>query len=169
MKKLSVLRYWTKVLFVLCVIILFFIPGVILTALINPDLIPFNFTINDDKEFTVGAAIVSVIIVMGFGLYVYSLHLFRKILLLFSKKKIFDNEVIVHFSKMGKYIWYGLLMTVIPAPVYRLFTQSPINVNIDFNLISYFLFTGSLALFFTVLSEVFQMAKNIKEENDLTI
>lgn len=169
MEKLSVLRSWTKVLFVLSIIIMFFVPGVILVALVRPELVPFDFTVNGDKEFTISTAIVCLINVAGFALYLYSLYLFRKILHLFSKRRIFDNEVIVNFRKIGLYMWYGLFITTLPGPIYRLFTQKPITINLDFDVVSYILFTGSLALFFTVLSEVFQMAKNIKEENDLTI
>jgi hypothetical protein len=61
------------------------------------------------------------------------------------------------------------LLPLFPGPLYRLFTTDGIKISFDAEWISYVLFTGSLALFFTVLSEVFQMAKNIKEENDLTV
>jgi hypothetical protein len=169
MKKLSVLRDWTKVLFVLSMIIMFFVPGIILIAIVSPDMVPFEFTINGKKELTMGTAIVTLIIVLGFASYLYSLYLFRKILTLFSKRKVFDAEVITNFRKMGLFTWYGVFITAVPGPLYRLFTTDGIKISFDAEWISYVLFTGSLALFFTVLSEVFQMAKNIKEENDLTV
>lgn len=169
MEKLSVLQKWSKLLFVLGVVILFFVPGVVLIALIKPEMVPFEFTINDDKDFTAGVAIVTLVTALGFGCYLYSLYLFRKILTLFSKRKIFDIEVITNFRKMGLYTWYGVFITAVPGPLYRFFTTEGIKVSFDAQWIGYVLFTGSLALFFTVLSEVFKMATNIKEENDLTV
>lgn len=169
MKKLSVLKDWTKILFILSCIIAIFIPGVILMKLISPDMVPFKFTINDKENFSFGAAIVSLIILSGFCLFLYALYLFRKVLELFSKKKIFDNEVIINFKKMGQFTWYGLFATTIPGIAYGFFTEEGIKINLDAEWVCYVLFTGSLALFFMVLSEVFQMAKNIKEENDLTV
>jgi hypothetical protein len=113
MKKLSVLRDWTKVLFVLSMIIMFFVPGIILIAIVSPDMVPFEFTINGKKELTMGTAIVTLIIVLGFASYLYSLYLFRKILTLFSKRKVFDAEVITNFRKMGLFTWYGVFITAV--------------------------------------------------------
>lgn len=167
MKKLSLLKDWTKVLFVLCVLPLIFLPGFLILYFLFPDLVPITFSSFGSTGISLIKLVVMLVVVGGYTLFVYALYLFRKVLKLFSMRRIFDDEVIKYFNQIGKLIYYGLLLSAVPYNGYLILTQNRHQLDEEqlFNII----FIGSLGFFFTVLSEVFQMAKNIKEENDLTV
>lgn len=100
--------------------------------------------------------------------FTYGVYLLRTLLTLFSKKIIFEEMPIALLEKIGKCFLISSLATGIPLALYNIFIRE--NVGIDFGGgFDSFLFTASLGLFFMVLSEVFKMAKSIKEENELTV
>lgn len=167
MKKLSALRDWTKVLFVLVVLPIIFVPGFTIMYFFFPDVIPVTFSFSGSGELKWLRLLVSLLIIAAYCCFVYALYLFRKILALFSKKKFFDDDVIKYFDQIGKLMYYGLLLWAVPFNLYLIVTQN--EHELDTRQLVSIIFIGSLGFFFTVLSEVFQKAKNIKEENDLTI
>lgn len=117
----------------------------------------------------VGAKIILVISTIAYLLYVYSIYLLKKTVNLFISKNIFAPEVIRNLKNIGKLFIIVALMLSVPLFVYQVvFTR-----HIDFELTSYYsdsmLFNIAIGLFFMILSEVFKMAKNFKEENELTI
>lgn len=169
MKKLSLLKTWMKVLFLLCLLVIVFVPGFIMLYIISPEMVPPGVSISGFKTLDAARTIIALLVYGGCCLFVYAMYLFREVLELFGKNQIFHEKIVENFRKIGNYIWYGMLLTTIPFPVYRLFTEYPVHVSFDFDEVTYVLFTGSLGLFFQVLSEVFKRAKQLKEENDLTV
>lgn len=117
----------------------------------------------------VGTKIILVISTIAYLLYVYSIYLLKKTVNLFISKNIFAPEVIRNLKNIGKLFIIVALMLSVPLFVYQVvFTR-----HIGFELTSYYsdsmLFNIAIGLFFMILSEVFKMAKNFKEENELTI
>jgi len=167
MKKLNLLRTWTRVLFILSMIAVIFSPGLFLINMIKPDMVPSTFRFNGSGDFSFIAALIALLTFAGYCLFVYALHLFRKVLDLFNKRKFFEAEVTVLLSKTGQFIFYGALLYSIPQNIYYAFTQNAISI--DFVAFWIIVFVFSTGLFFTVLGEVFKMAKTIKDENDLTV
>lgn len=108
-------------------------------------------------------------LVIAYCFFVYGLFLFRKVLVLFSKRQIFEDSVIVLLNKIGKFFLIASLLAVLMDFLGKLYIESRVEFGIEGGFFDSFLFTASLGLFFMVLSEVFANAKNIKEENDLTI
>ncbi|WP_435413843.1 DUF2975 domain-containing protein [Polaribacter aestuariivivens] len=120
-------------------------------------------------------------IVIQYALYFLPLicvFYFRKILTLFSHVKVFHTDVIKLFNKTGRYlIIFGIAKIIIvwlPISYTFLsingdsFTARDIhmtNFTLNFN---YFIWIA-IGLFFIVLSEIFKEAKELKQENDLTI
>ena len=97
---------------------------------------------------------------------IYCFYLFRKTLRYFQKVKPFHKDVISNFYKIGYLLSaIGLLGTVLVF-VGRLVLKSELKINFG---ISPYLVTICLGLFFMVLSEVFKVAKQAKEENELTV
>lgn len=169
MQQLNNLKNLTKILFIICMVTIAFVPGFVLLLFISPETVPFKIRNNEFDELNAGSITAIAVSFGGYCLFVYALYLFRKVLDLFSKRKIFDDLVILYLNRIGQFILGGLVLTVVPPHIYRLFTQSPINLSPNTGDLSFIFFTLSLGLFFMVLSGVFQMAKKMKEENDLTV
>lgn len=117
----------------------------------------------------IGAKILLVVSVIAYLLYVYAVFLLKKTISLFIERKIFDNQVIKNLSNIGKLFITVALMMSVPLFLYQvLYTR-----HIEMELTSYYtdsmLFNVAIGLFFMILSEVFKMAGNLKEENELTI
>jgi hypothetical protein len=117
----------------------------------------------------IGAKILLVVSVIAYLLYVYAVFLLKKTISLFIERKIFDNQVIKNLNNIGKLFITVALMMSVPLFLYQvLYTR-----HIEMELTSYYtdsmLFNVAIGLFFMILSEVFKMAGNLKEENELTI
>lgn len=99
-------------------------------------------------------------------LLIAALHYFRKALQEFLRVRIFEQTVINYFSKIGNLLLISGVTSLVLFFLANLFLHSVIHLDIGLN---QFVIIICLGLFFTVLSEVFKIAKNQKEENDLTI
>ena len=108
-------------------------------------------------------------LVTAYCFFVYGLFLFRKVLTLFSKRQIFEDEVIVLLNRIGKFFVIASVLAFSVDFIAKIYINNKIEVGIEGGFFDSFLFTASLGLFFMVLSEVFANAKSMKEENDLTI
>ena len=106
--------------------------------------------------------------VVAYGFFIYGIFLFRKVLNHFSKREIFHENVIVLFDKIGKLFLAATIMSFIVYVSYQSYVKNKVSFGIEVGADS-FLLAASLGLFFMVLSEVFAIGKNIKEENELTI
>jgi hypothetical protein len=108
--------------------------------------------------------LIFVFLVLSASLIVYGLFLFRKLLRLFQLRIIFDEEVVTLLKRLGFVITSSALLGGIPNFVSELM-ENTISLSLGLNP---FVLLFSLGLFFLVLSEVFTIAKHLKEENDLT-
>jgi hypothetical protein len=97
-------------------------------------------------------------------LIIYGLFLFRKLLRLFQLRIIFDMKIVSLMKRLGFVIILSALLGGIPNFILEL-VKNKISLSLGLNP---FVLLFSLGLFFLVLSEVFTIAKSIKEENDLT-
>lgn len=171
MTKLFMLQGFTRILLTIAIIIAALIPGFIIMYLISPESIPESVSVNinnndDDADTSIFTTILDIIIILGYIVYIYCLYLFRKLLQLLADQKIFHSETIKRLNQIGKYVIVALLMTDIPGIINAIIIGEgkfrPLFITLD-------LFILILGLFFLVLAEVFQKAKAIKEENDLTV
>jgi hypothetical protein len=167
MRKLPLLKSFASILFALSMIVLFFAVPFIILWLFMPERVPFKLDGEPMTTVTAELVILLISLVIGLGFFAYALYLFKTNLGLFEKKKIFDATVIKNFAQMGKAILLGYLFCAVPVTLYKILAKNATEIDFEFILDS--LFIAGLGLFFIVLSEVFQMAKNIKEENDLTV
>jgi hypothetical protein len=165
MTRLSLLRAFTTILFTFGLIILFFLFPFIFAMAVFPERIPAKL-IEDIAPVTTIDIILLFTASVGSALLVYALYLFRRVLYLFKHKQIFHNDVIKNFDYMGKVIISGYLLMAISSP------EDFFYINDKFNILMVFIFSSAFlgaGLFFLVLAKVFKMAKDIKEENDLTV
>jgi hypothetical protein len=99
-------------------------------------------------------------------LVIYGIYLFRKTLRYFAKNKPFDKMVIKGFYKIGCLFSIAGIFSSILIFIIRLLIESKFQLQLG---ISFYLTLICLGLFFMVLSELFRVSKEYKEENDLTI
>ncbi len=167
MKKLNALKTIIDIVWVISLIGLPFIFIFSVLSFIYPEFvkIPIKILNNnvDIKTITGKTAVFVAFICMGF--YVYGLYLFRKLLSFFQTKLIFEESTIFILKKLGN-------VFIISSIIYSLtqflmsFSKDKATIIIGDGPFLYFLTIG---LFLIVLSEVFEMGKKIKEDNELTI
>jgi hypothetical protein len=167
MKKLNLLK--TIVDFIWIMSLIFFPLIIFLSIMIIIDKntfdIPISFATGSIDLSKGYGKIALAINVFNFGLLLYALYYFRKLLGCFMKRMIFEEKICFLLDKIGS--------LVIMASIVQLFSDfttklSKDEIGIEFGY-GPFLYFLALGLFFKVLSEVFKIGKTMKEENELTI
>jgi len=102
--------------------------------------------------------------------YIYTLYLFKKLVYDFSPKNIFSSLQIFYLSRIGRLIIGITISEVITNFLLKLFYKNSFEVGMESGrLFENYFFIIAVGLFFIFLSEIFKIAKNQKEENELTI
>ncbi|MDB9781719.1 DUF2975 domain-containing protein [Winogradskyella sp.] len=132
---------------------------------INPESLKaiFDFEV-DGNLITAQFFAFLLIITCFFG--IYCVYLFRKTLRYFQRVKPFHIDVIKNFYKIGYLLSIIGIGGTILFFTARLVLKSELKINLG---MSPYVMLICLGLFFMVLSEVFKVAKQAKEENDLTV
>jgi uncharacterized integral membrane protein len=102
-------------------------------------------------------------------LFLFTIYLLRKVVGYFQKREVFNPHVIKHFNLIGKLIIVSSLISNSSLFIFNIINQHYITLSLGFGSYDSFLISISLGLFFMVISEIFKIAKNMKEENELTI
>lgn len=170
MKKLHLLKTFIDIFWFFSLIAITGLTIVMPYMLFNSEPFDIPVKINGEKFAVVDlpSKIIAVSLFTASCFFVYGIHLLRKLLDLFSKRLIFEELSITLLNKIGKYFLLASLLTSIPAFFHNVIFKNNVSVDFGGGFESFF-FTASLGLFFMVLSEVFQMGKAIKEENELTV
>ena len=166
MKRLIILHALVQILFALSLFIMFFLVPFWVLSFMSPHTIPFKVNGEMMAATPVIAKAFAGLVIAGIAFFIYALYIFKQTLNLFLKKRIFNPDVIKNFRLIGRSVLLGYILSGGGSILYNL---SRNEGSIDFNFIAESIFTICLGLFFFVLSEVFQTAKNIKEENELTV
>lgn len=170
MKKLHLLKALVDLFFFFSVIVtvafLIFVPMFLFSS--EPLDIPVKIGGEKILIMNLNEKLILLAYTIAFGFFVYGIFLFRKVLNHFSKREIFEDSVISLLDKIGKFFLLSSLITAIVHFFSKIYLEGQVELGISSGFDS-FLFSASLGLFFMVLSEVFAIGKNIKEENELTI
>jgi len=130
---------------------------------------PFDFPlqINGNQINIIEAKdkLILILLVCSYLLLLYGLFLFKKVLFAFQRRIVFHEENCLHFNKIGKTLILSALISGIPMIIYTIYEK---EVKLELGLNGFILMIA-LGLFFMILSELFQIAKKQKEENELTI
>lgn len=102
---------------------------------------------------------------VGYCIGVYAFYLFKKLLDNFRKLIIFD-EVIPKLLKNICNVLLLIALTILASELLMMFSKSKVEINFGYGP---FVIVLALGLFFNVLSEVFKMGINLRQDNDLTI
>jgi hypothetical protein len=168
MNRLSLLKALVNVIFVLCVVALVFIPPTLIVIYTFPETIPFSINGTPAKEIGTEELILMSVLILGAAFEIYALYVFRKTLALFEKRQIFTTDVIKLLDQTGKAIIIGYMISAGASLLYKAVVAGTIEIGLNVSFGSAIFILG-LGLFFIVLSDVFSMAKQMKDENDLTV
>lgn len=127
--------------------------------------IPIKISGNLIELNTVWSKIALIISLLNFGLMLYALYNFKILLNNFRQKLIFDIDNSIFLDKIGTLI---ILSSTLYLIAELLFSLPKKSVPIEFGF-GPFLYLMGLGLFFKVLSEVFLIGKQMKDDNELTI
>jgi hypothetical protein len=170
MKKLKILKALVDLLWIFSMISVLAIIIFTIIIFLNIDLGGLDFNING-VHITIldyGTKFLLLMLTLSYLMLIYSLYLFREVLNQFYRLKIFDELVLVNFNKIGYLLISSAFITGISGTIYKVYYMNNVSVAINLSF-SPFIFLICLGLFFIVLSEIFKISKNIKEENELTI
>ncbi|OAD46599.1 DUF2975 domain-containing protein [Polaribacter atrinae] len=167
MRKINILKAIVDLLWILSMPIVLVIIGFSI-AVFFVDLGDLNIKINSiglntDTLFSKTLLVVSA---LNYLLIVAALYFFKKILNYFIRVKIFEEKVISSFKKMGNLLFISGIISLTISMISRFYFLQ--KVTLEFGLNQHLVII-CLGLFFLVLSEIFKVAKNQKQENDLTI
>jgi hypothetical protein len=170
MKKLNILKtildffWWSALLFLTGLIL--FLPF----YLFDPEMdIAVKIKGQEISSQTIFSKAIVFVNIVSSLLFLYSIYLLRKVVVLFQKREIFNDEVVRLFNLIGKLIVTSSIIGSFSIFLYNTIERNHLGVSFDFGSYDSFLISVSLGLFFMVISEVFKIAKTMKEENDLTV
>lgn len=170
MRKLNFLKTVLDSFFILTLIALFGLAIFIPLNLFSSEM-PYPITIKG-QQFTDSSVLSKTIVLINVisGLFFfYSIYLLRKVVALFQKREIFNDEIVKLFNSIGKLIIISSLLSSGSILIYNAIERSHLSLAIDFGSYDSFPISISIGLFFMVISEVFKIATAMKAENELTI
>lgn len=170
MRKLNILKtvldlFWFFTLFAILGMLIF-IPFYLFSSDVD---IPIKIKGQEISANTILAKIVVIVNVISGLLFFYSIYLLRKLVGLFQKREIFSDEVVRLFNLIGKLVIASSVMSSISLFIYNAVERNHLGLSLDFGSYDLLLISISLGLFFMVISEIFKIAKNMKEDSDLMI
>ncbi|MFT5256665.1 MAG: hypothetical protein ACI9KF_000286 [Arenicella sp.] len=167
MKKINILKWIIDLLWIFSMPVVLIIIGISF-ATFFVDLNDLSIAINalDFNANSTFSKILFVISSLNYLLLIVALYFFRKVLTNFLRVRVFEEVVISSFNKIGNILTFSGFISLIISIIGKIYFEQ--KVSLEFGLNQHLVII-CLGLFFLVLSEIFKIAKNAKQENDLTI
>ena len=167
MKKINILKTIVDLLWIFSMPVVLIIIGVSFTTFFV-DLSDLNIELNtiNMNQNDLFSKILFVVSSLNYLLLIVALYFFRKVLTNFVSVRVFEEVVISSFKKIGNLLTFSGFISLIISIIGKIYFEQ--KVSLEFGLNQHLVLI-CLGLFFLVLSEIFKIAKNAKQENDLTI
>lgn len=167
MKKINILKTIVDLLWIFSMPVVLIIIGVSFTTFFV-DLSDLNIELNtiNMNQNDLFSKILFVISSLNYLLLIVALYFFRKVLTNFVRVRVFEEVVISSFKKIGNLLTFSGFISLIISIIGTIYFEQ--KVSLEFGLNQHLVII-CLGLFFLVLSEIFKIAENAKQENDLTI
>ena len=167
MKKINILKTIVDLLWIFSMPVVLIIIGVSFTTFFV-DLSDLNIELNtiNMNQNDLFSKILFVVSSLNYLLLILALYFFRKVLTNFVRVRVFEEVVISSFKKIGNLLTFSGFISLIISIIGKIYFEQ--KVSLEFGLNQHLVLI-CLGLFFLVLSEIFKIAKNAKQENDLTI
>lgn len=166
MRKINVLKAIVDLLWIFSMPVVLIIVGFVISIFFF-DLDDLDLKINAvhlSSDFN--SKIIFAIAALNYLLIIAALYFFRKVLHYFLRVKIFENEVINSFKKIGNLLAISGIISLITSSISKIYFEQKVGLELGLN---QHLVIICFGLFFLVLSEIFKIAKHQKQENNLTI
>ena len=167
MKKINILKTIVDLLWIFSMPVVLIIIGVSFTTFFV-DLSDLNIELNtiNINQNDLFSKILFVISSLNYLLLIVALYFFRKVLTNFVRVRVFEEVVISSFKKIGNLLTFSGFISLVISIIGKIYFEQ--KVSLEFGLNQHLVII-CLGLFFLVLSEIFKIAKNAKQENELTI
>jgi hypothetical protein len=167
MKKINILKTIVDLLWIFSMPVVLIIIGISF-ATFFVDLSDLNIELNaiNIDQNDLFSKILFIISSLSYLLLIVALYFFRKVLTNFLRVRVFEEVVISSFKKIGNLLTLSGFISLILSIIGKIYFEQ--KVSLEFGLNQHLVII-CLGLFFLVLSEIFKIAKNAKQENDLTI
>ena len=167
MRKLNILKAIVDLLWIFSTPMILILIGFSI-AIFFTDLSNLNIEMNSVNfdENGILSKILFSISALNYVLIIAALYYFRKVLNHFIRVKIFEKTVIKSFKIVGNLLTISGFISLIISIVSKVYFEQ--KITLEFGLNQHIVII-CLGLFFMILSEIFKVAKNAKQENDLTI
>ena len=167
MKKINILKAIVDLLWIFSMPVVLIIIGVSFTTFFV-DLSDLNIELNtiNMNQNDLFSKILFVVSSLNYLLLIVALYFFRKVLTNFVSVRVFEEVVISSFKKIGNLLTFSGFISLIISIIGKIYFEQ--KVSLEFGLNQHLVLI-CLGLFFLVLSEIFKIAKNVKQENELTI
>lgn len=130
------------------------------------------FRVNDNLINSLNAEAYTVLgfVLLSRILFIFTVYKFKYLVRLFFKGKFLSVEQVRLIKIIGRLIVVVALLDTVPGVIYQTFFEpSPRRVDYGLASVDSFWFIIAIGLFFMFLSKIFENARLMKEENELTI
>jgi len=171
MKKIYQLKTLLDVVLWITIIILILSIFMAVFAIIsgNPD--EMNFKMNGEIVTTVTQQMIPLMVLtlLGYASFVGALYQLKQLVSLFVKRRFFTDKSILILKQIGSLLFCSCILIYVPGYLFDVFFNE--SVKISFGTVSpeSFFFLLIIALFFFTLSHIFDEARKLQEETELTV
>jgi hypothetical protein len=171
MKKIYQLKSILDVVIVFSMVVM--IVGLLglLYGLVTGNMTKMNVTIGGHpiEDFNATLAIVTILMAIGYGLFIYSIYELKKLIAMFVRKEFFTDAAVKSLKKIGISMLASSIFIMVPAYIYSILNDATIHLSMSTIRPESMAFSIIISLFFIILSYIFNEAKIIKDENELVI
>ena len=142
----------------------------IIMLVVGDSFVPINLNDRIISELTPVSITLLFIELLIAGLLVYTIYILRKLVRNIFKGKLFTRYQATSLNLIGQLIILITLAQSFTEFMARLFLESEMGLvmELDLSFISFW-FVLAIGLFFIYLSKIFENARLLKEENELTV
>lgn len=113
--------------------------------------------------------IVSVLVTVGYVFFFIALFKMKHLVSCFVKRGFFTEKAIQLSKQIGSYFIITPIFLYVPPFVYESIAKGEMHISLNTVSPESFFFLIVIGLFFLTLGYIFQEAKNLKDENELTV
>jgi Protein of unknown function (DUF2975) len=143
----------------------------LLYGLITGNMSKMNVTIGSERinHFDATFIVVALLIAFGYGLFIYSIYELKKLIAMFVRKEFFTDASVKSLKTIGVSMLGSSILIMVPVSIYGVVNDATIHLTMSSIKPESMAFSIIISLFFIILSYIFNEAKIIKEDNELTI
>jgi Protein of unknown function (DUF2975) len=171
MKKIMQLKQLLDFVIVFSAIIIGLVIVTSIFGLATNNLSNWKFSVQGNRidKVTISNVILIIASSIGYAFFIFAILKLKKLVGLFVDKQYFTKESILLLKSIGNYFLISTVTVNVSIFCYNAFANS--NINLNFGILSpdSIVFSIIISLFFIILSYIFNEAKILKDENELTI